>query len=84
MTTETVGPAVGAGGAGPRSPYQPRIAELAVVEAMTEREKLFRVKLRGGAPFDYNPGQFVQVWVYGYGEAPISICSSPTRVDDGF
>ncbi len=66
------------------SPYVPRIAELAVVETMTEREKYYRVRLRGGGPFDYVPGQFVQVWVYGYGEVPISICSSPTRVADGF
>jgi len=67
-----------------RSPYLPRIAELAVAETMTERERYYRVVLRDGAPFDYVPGQFVQVWVYGYGEAPISICSSPTRVADGF
>lgn len=66
------------------SPYVPRIAELAVVETLTEREKYYRVRLRGGGRFDYLPGQFVQVWLYGYGEAPISICSSPTRVADGF
>jgi len=66
------------------SPYVPRIAELAVVEALTEREKYYRVRLRGGGRFDYLPGQFVQVWLYGYGEVPISICSSPTRVADGF
>jgi len=67
-----------------QSPYVPRIAELAVVEGMTEREKFYRIKLKGGGDFDYVPGQFVQVWVYGYGEAPISICSSPSRVTDGF
>ena len=71
-------------GAGAQSPYVPRIAELSVVEALTEGEKYYRVKVRGGGAFDYLPGQFVQVWVYGYGEAPISICSSPSRVDDGF
>ena len=82
--TDTVESAVQAGGPAGRSPYTPAIAELTVVEGMTEREKFFRIRLRGGVPFHYLPGQFVQVWVYGYGEAPISICSSPTRVEDGF
>jgi sulfite reductase subunit B len=80
--TDTTTSAPGTG-AGAESPYLPRIAELSVVERLTEREKYFRVRLKGG-PLQYLPGQFVQVWVYGYGEAPISICSSPTRVDDGF
>jgi len=71
-------------GADAQSPYVPRIAELTVVETLTEGEKYYRVRIRGGGAFDSVPGQFVQVWVYGYGEAPISICSSPTRVDDGF
>lgn len=30
-------------------------------------------------PLGHMPGQFVQVSVLGYGEAPISVCSSPTR-----
>ncbi len=34
-------------------------------------------------PFDYAPGQFVEVSIPGYGEAPISISSSPTS-KDGF
>jgi len=79
LQEHTQAPPRGAG----ESPYVPRTAELAVVETMTEREKYFRVRLKG-AEFDYLPGQFVQVWVYGYGEAPISICSSPTRIHDGF
>jgi sulfite reductase subunit B len=32
-----------------------------------------------GEPLGHQPGQFVQLSVFGYGEAPISICSSPTR-----
>jgi NAD(P)H-flavin reductase len=31
------------------------------------------------APLDYKPGQFVEVSLAGYGEAPISISSSPTQ-----
>ncbi|MFP4348439.1 MAG: FAD/NAD(P)-binding protein [Desulfococcaceae bacterium] len=32
-----------------------------------------------GRSLNHHPGQFVQVSVFGYGEAPISVCSSPTR-----
>ena len=45
---------------------------------MTETEKLFEIKLEG-RELDHEPGQFVQVEIYGVGEAPISVCSSPTR-----
>ncbi|MBN1645797.1 FAD/NAD(P)-binding protein [Candidatus Woesearchaeota archaeon] len=37
----------------------------------TQNEYLFRFN----TPMEYTPGQFVQVSVFGYGEAPISICS---------
>jgi sulfite reductase subunit B len=82
--SETVTQAPAGHGVGGESPYTPRPGELTVVESMTDREKYFRVKLVGGPKFTYLPGQFVQVWVPGYGEAPISICSSPSRVSDGF
>lgn len=35
-----------------------------------------------GVKLGHKPGQFVQVSVFGYGEAPISICSTPTRTDN--
>jgi sulfite reductase subunit B len=50
-----------------------------VAEKFTEREKFFRLAFEDGQPFDYKPGQFVEVNVFGRGEAPISICSSPTQ-----
>ena len=34
-------------------------------------------------PLDFLPGQFVEVSIAGFGEAPITIASSPTR-KDGF
>lgn len=37
------------------------------------------LKLEDGCTLDHQPGQFVQVSVFGYGEVPISICTSPTR-----
>ncbi|MCP4246019.1 MAG: oxidoreductase [bacterium] len=59
--------------------YLPAPARIAAVEKLTELEKLFTVELPGGHHLGHDPGQFVQVSVFGVGECPISICSSPTR-----
>ena len=40
---------------------------------------LFRVRRTDGVPLGHLPGQFVQVSLLGWGEAPISVASSPTR-----
>jgi len=45
---------------------------------MTKTEKWFDIKLDDGE-LGHEPGQFVQVEIVGVGEAPISICSSPTK-----
>jgi len=57
--------------------YVPEIAELVRVEKMTALETLFEVRLPGGRDLGHQPGQFVQVSLFGIGEAPISISSSP-------
>jgi sulfite reductase subunit B len=52
---------------------------------LTYDTRLYRLKFKNkskgnsGAENDYRPGQFVQVSVLGAGEAPISICSSPSQ-----
>jgi len=66
------------------SPGAPSYFELTpgkVVAAkmLSEKEKWFRVVLAGDRPLGHKPGQFVEVSVFGVGEAPISICSSPTQ-----
>ncbi len=46
--------------------------------------RLFQLKLEDGTAwesFGHQPGQFVEVSVFGKGEAPISISSPPTRPD---
>jgi len=48
---------------------------------LTELEKLFEIALPEGQSLDHEPGQFVQVSIFGVGEAPISVCSSPTKRD---
>ena len=65
-------------GAQSPSPYVPRMAGIIEARQMTETERFFRLKMEG-EPLRYEPGQFVGVTVFGMGEAPISICSSPTQ-----
>ena len=53
-------------------------ARITGAKQMTAAEKWFDIKLEDG-DLDHEPGQFVQVELFGVGEAPISICSSPTK-----
>lgn len=64
------------------SPYKPMKGKLIKVEQLTEKEKFFRIELEGTADLNHEPGQFVMVSLFGHGEAPISVCSSPT--DQGY
>jgi sulfhydrogenase subunit gamma (sulfur reductase) len=59
--------------------YLPLLCRLESVTDLTPLEKSFRVVRRDGQPFGHKPWQFVQVSVFGIGEAPISVASSPTR-----
>ncbi len=59
--------------------YLPQMSDLLTVEKLTEQEAFFEVKLPKGRDLGHQPGQFVQVSLYGIGEAPISICSSPLK-----
>ncbi len=61
------------------SPYKPVKAKVVKTNKYTEFEKLFRIELDGKKDLEHVPGQFVQVSLFGVGEAPISICSSPTE-----
>jgi NAD(P)H-flavin reductase len=49
------------------------------IERLTEQEKLFTLYLDGGRDLGHRAGQFVEVSVFGIGEAPISVTSSPSR-----
>jgi len=60
--------------------YYPQIATITHVEQLTSLEKRFEVALPGNRILGHQPGQFVEVSLFGFGEAPISICSSPTKV----
>ena len=58
--------------------YRPVMAEIKEVKKLTEMETFYRVELPGGRELGHVPGQFVELSVFGVGEAPFSISSSPT------
>ena len=62
-----------------RQDYIPTLCPIEEARRLTSLEKLFKIGLPDGRELHHRPGQFVQVSVIGAGEAPISICSSPTR-----
>ncbi len=61
--------------------YVPRLATIVKKVPMTANETFFEIKLDDGSELGHKPGQFVEVSVFGMGEAPISISSSPTKKD---
>ncbi|MGE4267979.1 MAG: FAD/NAD(P)-binding protein [Deferribacterales bacterium] len=64
-----------------KSGYEVIKAEVIKITPMTATEKLYEIKLKNGENLDHDPGQFVEVSIFGAGEAPISVCSSPTNQD---
>ncbi|MBI3592946.1 MAG: oxidoreductase, partial [Nitrospirae bacterium] len=61
------------------SNYRIRKGKILRTKQMTEHEKLFEIALEKGESLDHEPGQFIMVSLFGVGEVPISICSSPTN-----
>jgi sulfhydrogenase subunit gamma (sulfur reductase) len=64
--------------------YIPSPATIRKVETMTAQEKLLTIELPWGQSLGHKPGQFVEVSLFGIGEAPISISSSPSRSNGYF
>jgi NAD(P)H-flavin reductase len=64
--------------------YLPTLATIAEVRPITKMEKVFTIELPKGLSLHHKPGQFVEVSVFGVGEAPISISSSPSRSNGRF
>ena len=55
----------------------PESATIVSKEKMTDNDTLYVVKMDSGRPLNHKPGQFVEVSLFGVGEAPISVSSSP-------
>jgi NAD(P)H-flavin reductase len=66
----------------PNNPYIPSPARIEEVRVETPDTKTFKAVFCDDdcrAPFTYRPGQFAGLSVFGVGEAPFSITSTPTR-----
>jgi len=61
-----------------RDLYSPVMAEIVKVERMSDLENLYTIRLPEGE-LGHKPGQFVELSIFGVGEAPFSISSSPTH-----
>jgi sulfhydrogenase subunit gamma (sulfur reductase) len=58
--------------------YHPVMAEIKEVKRLSAMETYYRVELPGGEDLGHVPGQFVELSIFGVGEAPFSVSSSPT------
>jgi len=63
----------------PEELFVPEIAKITRAENLTEQDRLFEIELPGGKDLGHEAGQFVEVSIFGFGEAPISISSSPAK-----
>jgi NAD(P)H-flavin reductase len=61
--------------------FLPREATIVRSVQATPTEKHLTLKMNDGQPMVYGPGQIVELSLFGYGEIPIGIASSPTRED---
>ncbi|KXA91765.1 hypothetical protein AKJ64_04535 [candidate division MSBL1 archaeon SCGC-AAA259E17] len=61
--------------------YKPYLAELREIKRETPDVKTFKVEILEDIDFNYLPGQFAMVSVFGRGECPISFSSSNFRDD---
>jgi NAD(P)H-flavin reductase len=59
--------------------YRPIPCRTKSILDLTPTEKLFHLIREDGGEFGHKPGQFFQISLFGFGEAPISASSSPTR-----
>ena len=64
--------------------YLPHLAKIKKITPLTAAEKIFEIELDGGKGLGNKPGQFVEVSVFGVGEAPISVSSTETRFNKSF
>lgn len=62
------------------SEFTVKRAKVLRAKQLTDVEKLFEIELPGGENLNHEPGQFVEVSIFGAGEAPLSVSSSPTKL----
>jgi sulfite reductase subunit B len=55
----------------------PKSATIVSKQQMTDIDTMYKIKLDNGKPLGHRPGQFIELSIFGIGEAPISIASAP-------
>jgi sulfhydrogenase subunit gamma (sulfur reductase) len=64
--------------------YVPDVARITRIEEISPTEKVFKIVFDDEEKrnsFSFKPGQFIELTVFGLGEAPFSIVSNPTNRD---
>ena len=64
--------------------YTPDVARITRIERLSPTEKVFKIVFDDEEiknKFEFKPGQFVELTVFGLGEAPFSIISNPKNRD---
>ena len=59
--------------------HVPKAATIKRMEKLTETETLFEIGIDDNKPLGHKPGQFVEISIFGIGEAPISVSSAPSK-----
>ena len=59
--------------------FVPKLATIVRKVPMTTNETLLEIQFNDGSDLNHVPGQFAEVTVFGVGEAPVSVSSSPTK-----
>ncbi|MEW6378948.1 MAG: FAD/NAD(P)-binding protein [bacterium] len=59
--------------------FLPKPARILQVQPMARTEKQFRLAFTDGTSIAHQPGQIVEASLFGFGEIPLGIASSPTR-----
>ncbi len=59
--------------------YKPELARINKIEKLTKMESLVEIELLSGKSLGHKPGQFVEVSVFGVGEAPFCVSSAPSE-----
>jgi sulfhydrogenase subunit gamma (sulfur reductase) len=62
--------------------FLPKTADIVSANMITATEKHLTLKLQDGEKMNYEPGQILEVGVFGYGEIPLGFASSPTMGDN--
>ena len=61
--------------------FLPKEAVIVSAKKMTASETHFSLKLKNGEAIKYEPGQILEVGLFGYGEIPLGFASSPTQTE---